>query len=303
MLPTTGPQIDPVLLGARAVLPALTVAVAILPWAWRKRGACQVDPDGSRAWALPLALGLGLFASYVGIHGWPPAAWYPDMKARLAWAGVAAGLFGLAQARLGLGRWAHLIFLGLCAFWLLWHWQLRGMWPPVRTAQWLLGWTLVVWVQTALLERVARRGEGPALPLLLCAGCCLSALVFLWAHAQSHARLAAGLASVLGLAGLVAFWRPRFSMARGGIATFALLYSGLALANHLTADLPSLALGLILVAPLGTWIATSPLLFTERPLLRVLLALLAVLLPVILAAWSTHAANPPYGVDDYLNSY
>ncbi len=86
-------DINPVKLALEGVVPSIVLATVALGLAWRiwladdpvrdgvAKGADR--PRAGVAWGAPLALGGGFFASYVGIHGWPPADWYPDMKARL----------------------------------------------------------------------------------------------------------------------------------------------------------------------------------------------------------------------------
>ena len=271
--------------------------------AWRFWSRKAPAFGASVAWGAPLALGGGFFASYVAIHGWPAADWYPDTKARVAWLGIAAAVFGLVQAGAQRAwRIPVLVFCAAASAWLLAHWWREELWDTRTTATWFVAATLGVYALWEGCESLARRRTGAALPLAWSLGAGLAAQSFYFAHSESHARMTSALASALGVAFVIGLRRGNLQLARGGTLVFVLLYAGMAVANRLTADLPPDAFALILVAPLAAWLAELPLLAGRRPVTRVVFTVLLVLAPLALAAWRAHAANPPLGMDAYMDS-
>ncbi|MFT7540047.1 MAG: hypothetical protein ACI9K5_001006 [Gammaproteobacteria bacterium] len=310
-------DINPVKLALEGVLPSIVAAVVVLGLAlriWRPDTRLgdheaaapvgpRVGPQGGMTWGAPLAIGVGFFASYVGIHGLPPLDWYPDMKARLAWVALAAAAFGVLRARSVHPKpWGNVCFFALASLYLLSHWSLRGHWPWTATLIWVVAATLTCTLQWFCLEKLATRLSGAGLSLCLCLCAGLASRSFFLAHAESHARMASGIAATLGVAAVFGLRRRNLALSRTGIATFVLLYTGLGLANHLTADLPPAALALILAAPVTLFLLELPALRGTKTWVRLVLGLVLVLIPVAYAAEITGDANPAYGADDYMRS-
>ena len=303
VLPLGLSDLDPIELALEGVVPSLIVAVLALGLAWRVWTRAQAPAGAGSAWGLPLALGVGFFATFQAMLGWPGADWYPDMKTRVAWVALAAAAFGLVQAgaqrawRLPAGGF----FLAASTY-LLAHWRLQGMWDWPTTLAWILGASLAATILYVSLEALAWRRGGAALPLALSVGTGTAALTYFLAHSENYARLASGLAAALGVAFVVGLRKPTLKLARGGVVAFVAIYGGLALAANRTADLPPLPLALVLVAPLCAWAGEFPPLRSARPRVRAVLVGLAVVLPLAAAVFLTRSANPATGADAYLES-
>lgn len=295
-------DVDPLELALEGVVPSALVALPILALAaraWSRRPA----PDGvAGAWGPPLALGLGFFAACVGVNQWPPADAYPDMKARMAWLALAAVVFGSVQAgaqralRVGVA-----LFYAGAAAWLVAHWYRQDVWDVGQLTLWMAFCTAAAFLAWELCERLALRRPGAGLALTWSLGAGLAAQCFYLAHAESHARMTSGIAVALGMAFLVGLRKPQLSLARGGVLCLVATWSGMALTNHLTAELPRLALVLVVLAPAGAWLGeAAP---SQRPRLRLALGLVGVLVPLGLAVWSTMDANDAGdAADAYLES-
>jgi hypothetical protein len=220
-----------------AVMPAI-LAGAALALAWR---VWRRDGDGNRgAWGGAAGLALAYAAGHLGLVGAPP---FPPVEATqwLFWLALLAGLWGamedrlrlLARVRLG-GRVILAIVLPV------------ALARPLVTYSWgagkgtlyvaLLG--IAVAALSWIVQRTAERRDGALVPALLLVVATGSAGLLVMSGSALLGQLAGLLAAASGAALVLAFWRPRVSLAGGGVTVAVLLLSGLWITGFFYAEMP-----------------------------------------------------------------
>jgi len=279
---------------ALGVLAPGAVAVLVLALAARLRQA-SAEPRTVAAWGAPLALGLAFTTGYVVTQGWPPLP--PQLvKHWLFYVGLGGGLFGVYEALAGQAKPFARVLCSAAAPIVLLGFMREHHWNRTESVLWTSGLAAALYAAWNALESLALRRSGGVLPLSfgLALALCAGTLHFSGASA-SLAALAAALVPALFACALLAWLRPGFTLARGGIAPYVLLHSGLLWAGRFASELGGWSFALSFLAPLGAW--SGELVPAGRPRLRTALQLgvpPAVSLAALLIARAA-APSSPYG--------
>ncbi|MFN0011787.1 MAG: hypothetical protein ACKVS8_09115 [Phycisphaerales bacterium] len=223
------PIVKNILLGIALPL-ALGTAGFALAW-WRRRGPATLDhPPGTPAahdptWMAPALLLIiysGLSPMLLGTTAFPPKAandWFPI-------AAVAAGLLGMMADSVRLHgaakwvvRWAVvvLLYLGVAIQ------AVRLRWTGQEDLLWIGGAasvTLAMWWCLARTTNGTRGASGPILSSGLCAAA--AAVLALTGNLRSAQGLGF-IAAATGGALLISWFRPRLTLARGGVHVPAIM--------------------------------------------------------------------------------
>lgn len=229
---------DPIELGlAGILLPAVIAGLSLaLGWrAWRR----DSEPSGHAAGAPALAL--AYLAAHLAVAG-PPASPLPGSErtpAGLDWLFWLVALFGLLltleRPLTRRGPWWSLA-LRLVAAALLVGGVLRMTfqreWSGWTEVAWLSGLALLLAVPWTVLEREAREHRGARSALVLWATAASLAIVAVLSGSAKLAQLSGAVAAALGAAVVLAWWRPRVSLAGGGVSLAVLTLFGVGLCAH-----------------------------------------------------------------------
>ncbi len=239
-----------VLLGL--VLPVVVCAVALIgvwrPW---RPGA----PIAGGLWAGALALGLGFVPAFLAVDPWPGlpphVTWH-----WIAWLAAVATAVGAAD---GLRRWpaparlsAGLALAAGCG------WLLVGDWVTHAWA-WRGATALIIAVLLITLNAAARRHKGASIPLSMGLAALGASIVLITSGNAKLAQLAGALTACLGVAVVLAWWRPDVSLARGGVPVVAVLLPGLVLSGYFVSwsEIDPWVFVLAAVAPAFVWVSGS----------------------------------------------
>ena len=210
------------------LLPALLAGV-LLAAAWR---AWRADEDTRAAWAGAPAIALGFLAGFAVVEGpgaLPSAGRTLGALDLIFWSVAAMGVVGLIEARVSRQRRSHVLL----------SWALAGLLlirvlsnsaevtKPVAVGL-ILGWLLLAWCA----ECVASERDGAQSPLALWASASGFAGVAALSGSVKLGQLGGALAAVLGATIVLAWWRPRFSLAGGGATLAAFTLVALILDAH-----------------------------------------------------------------------
>jgi hypothetical protein len=261
------------------LLPALAAALVVV--IARKTRRAEARDRG--AWGVALAPAVAFVISFGFEAGWP--GWpLPERWQWIAVLAAAAGLVGagstLAGPR-GLLNVAVALAVGAIAGWAIRLPGLDGVGPRAALAAVVLGAVL-------LLDPIAARRPGPALPIGLAVVLAALSFVLLRSHNAKLAMTAGALSASAGTIGALTLIRLAPAGSRAGTTVFAALLPTLAMTGFAYdyGDLPPWCFALPAVAPLLLWIAEAPAL-ARRPapatLLRVVLLLGPCLVAVLLA--------------------
>lgn len=293
---------DPWQLALAVLVPALCAGLVLgLGWkVWRGREA-QVDGR----WSSAPALALGYCAAALWLSG-PPASFLPGAERApasldwLFWLVIGGALLFPFEQRVG--RWRDLarVAFAVFAIELVLKSQFQGRWEGLSAVAWLVGLALIYNVLWAALVWLAARRAGASAPLV--AWLTASALAVLAALSGSAklGQLAAALAAGLGAATLLAWWRPRLSLAGGGAGMVALLLFGLGANAHVYSYTLAVDVLLVASAPLCACLAELPHLRRSKGWARTLMALGLAALPIAIALVRATLAFEP---DPYADGY
>ena len=266
----------------------------ILGLAWRVwRRESRVDA----AWAGAPAVGLGVLCGYVALVGSPPVPFGERVLSAeqwLAWmlalATVAFTLdaFGRAQT---LRTWGVRIALALLLLLTVLGTKLRHAWSGSEAAAWIAGLATGLCLLLAASEALARRRPGAAIPFVLGLPAVGLSVALVLGGSAFLAQLAGAVASTLGAAFVLAWWRPRLAFARGAAAIAILALFGVGLCGTFYNDLEPRAALCCAAAPLTAWVAE--LLPARRAARARLVRLVAVALPVAVALGLAALAYEP----------
>jgi len=281
---------------ARGVLAPALVAALVLVLAWRPWLSGARAPDGrwSGAPAIGLAFLVG-FAATIGPPRLPFAGGALSGQEWLAWIALAAGVPLAVAARPGRAA----VLRGLLTVALV-EGVLRAMfvhhWSGAPAILWFAGLALALNLHFWSAEALARRAPGAAMPLSWIVVGTGLALTSGLTGSTALAQLAGAATAALGPALVLAWWRPRFSLAGGAATMVVLVLFGIGLCARFYSSLPRLEASLLLCAPFLAWVAELPPLRSRRPRVRALARALAVLVPVAAAVTSAALAyeSDPY---------
>ncbi len=257
MLPPL-PPLD-ILLPA-VVWPALAGGVLLVA-AWRPWRREHARAGGT--WGGAVGLGASLLLSHGLMKGGWPGTVPPDQwqwLLHLVPVAMAVGIFDASRRWPEALRWTVHLSLGALTGWLLVGPWLEGFWL------WRIALGLNVVVLIRGLDEPLRRDGGPSLPLCLCVAAGGGSLLLVMSFNGRLALLGAALAACLGVAVVLAWWRPAVSLG-GGITVLAvalpgLLYSGCFLAFS---EIPRWTYVLVALGPLGIWAGELPPLKGRQP--------------------------------------
>ena len=239
-----------VLLGL--VLPVVLCATALIG-AWRpwRPGA----PIAGGLWAGAVALGIGFVPAFLAADPWPGlpphVTWH-----WIAWLAVVAAALGAAD---GLHRWplqvrlsAALALAAGCG------WLLVGDWVTHAWA-WRGTTALVIALLLVTLNASAQRHRGASVPLSMCLAALGASVVLILSGNAKLALLAGALAACLGVAVVLAWWRPEVSLARGGVPVVAVLLPGLVLSGYFLSwsEIAPWVFVLAAITPAFIWVSGS----------------------------------------------
>ncbi len=228
------------------VLPVI-VCAATLIGAW---GPWRPETP-RRLWPGAVALGLAFVPAFLAVDRWPGlpphVTWH-----WIAWLVPVAMIAGVVDALI---RWpTPLRLLGAVALAAMCGRALVGDWVdypwPWR------GVTAAVIAAVAVSVNVATdRRPGAAVPLSLCVAAVGASVVLIGSGSAKLAQLAGALAACLGVAVVLAWWRPTVSLSRGGTAVVSVLLPGLVLSGYFSSfsEIPPWVYVLAAVAPAFTW--------------------------------------------------
>lgn len=243
---------------AYAILfPALAAGLVwLISWpVWKRRNAGTPGHNGGAA-----ALTAGYITAYAVIMSWPP---FPPVSAsqRMFYLAIVIGFIGLGEAwwtrHIATRLTMRLCATALTAGYLL-HPLFRHTWGPIEGFLWLAGLTAATVITWASLEKLSERRSGMTLPLALWLTCALGAGSLALAGSTFLGQLAGALAAVFGVAAVIAFWVPGFSLSSGAVTAFVLLFSGLLWQGLFFAELPLASGPFLLLAPLAAWVGELP---------------------------------------------
>ncbi len=230
------------------VLPVVVCAATLLG-AWRPWRPDM--PIGGRLWGGAVALGLAFVPAFLAVERWPGVP--PHVTWHwIAWLVPVAMIAGVVDALvrwprplrlLGAATLAAVCGRALVGDWVDHAWPWRGM-----TAA-------VIAVVAVSVNAAAERRPGASVPLSLCVAALGASVVLISSGSAKLAQLAGALAACLGVAVVLAWWRPIVSLSRGGTAVVSVLLPGLVLSGYFSSfsEIPPWVYVLAAVAPAFTW--------------------------------------------------
>jgi hypothetical protein len=284
------PPISTILLGF--LVPALATAFGLAA-AWRVWDkSATVDGRWIGGPLFGLAFGMAFWNLRARPH-FPPGT--GDVIEWVFYLAVGLGILGFLDALLRPPVWLRAIGLLI-----LWRLVIRVMlWPLIPGSlilweEWIdfLGLAAIAWWWS--LETVTRESPGLAGPLLLLILSIGAAAILTSWHIVGSATAAAGAAAICVAATAAAAWRGRISLERGAATAIALPLLALLIHGYFfTSDTltpgQQFFAGLVLISPMLALAGDLPFAVKCRPLWRLAIRLLPVILAVgAAAAWSLH---------------
>lgn len=262
---------------APAVFAGAAVALAWRPW----RRSFEPAPAD---WGGPAAMWAGYAAGVTGLVGWPP---FPPREATqwLLYAALAAACWSFLRRFRPHGPAVEVAFrlvLGVGLAFSMLRPLITHRWGPgAGTLRALAAGALGAGVWSGV-EEAGRRRPGPAVPIALLVAAGGLGGVLALSGSVLLGQLAGVVAAALGVVTIAAWWRPSASLA-GGAGVVVLIHGGLTLAGLVYADVPPLAAGLALLAPLGALAAMLPAASGKDRTTAPILAAVAAGVPIALA--------------------
>lgn len=217
-------QLTPAMIFLGFVLPALIVAAG-LALAWRAwRYTCDCD---ARWIAAPL-IAAGVAVAFGRIEQAPPA-WPPGSDSAVNWIyyfAIALGVLGLLEGLLRPPLW-----LAAMVLFILFRLAVRAILAP-QAPRLIAPFNAEAWIDAATaaallwwlaMQHLARTAPGAATPIVLGILCAGWAVVLVTWHIIRSGELAGTLAAMCAAAAVVAIWRPRITLAGGGVTVIVLV--------------------------------------------------------------------------------
>ena len=240
----------------------------------------------TQPWGPALAIAGAFAAAFAGLRGAPP---FPprDAQTWLVYLGGTAVLIAVAATVTAKSRWrwgvvAVSVVLIAATVWLLGRSQIPILgWRHFLVRMAVIATCMVAW--WLLMDRLAARAKGVAVPLVLMITASVAALALVNAHSVFLGQLAGASAAALGAIMVAGLWFKNLSIARGGVLTLAVVLLGVILAGHFYADLSELDLILLPLAPLAAWAGEVKLVKNKRARIvaRVIAVLLILTIPLV----------------------
>lgn len=212
------------LLGVLA--PAL-IALAIMLIAWRP---WRSGPRRGE-WGGAVGLAAGYICAHIGLAG-PPRFTPAPVESWLVWIAIGGMAIGLIESRARGPWWGRLLWRAAAtagSVWLIVRLRvINEQWSVGEGLAWTAGLTvgaLVFWtLADALAERIEREGGGAGAALVLSGITGLgAAIIVLDGQTLVVGQFSGALAVALLACAALAWWKPRVSIARGGVAVVGLL--------------------------------------------------------------------------------
>ena len=247
----------------------------------------HVPPGRNRAtqqWGPALALAGAFAAAFVALRGRPRIP-PPDAQSWLVYFGGASVLIAIVATVVKKNRWRAIVFVAsvvliAATVWFTWRSQIPIFgWREFLIRMAIVAACIVAW--WLLIDRLAARVKGPAVPLVLTITASVAALVLVNAHSVFLGQLAGAVAASLGAMTVASLYFKKFTLAGGGVLTLAVLLLGVLLLGKVY-DLSYLDLTLLSAAPLAAWLGELPFKSKRaRFATRVLAVLLVLLIPLV----------------------
>lgn len=280
------------------ILPPIALALPIVLVAWRPLGRARSKPGGAlERLGGPLAIGLGYLAGHVALIGWPPLALDVELKHGLFYLALAATLGGVFEAGRGRASLGLRAVLALATPWYLLDFVREYRWGTGEGVLWTLGIGTGLWLLLGATEVLAGRRSGALSPSAWLLTGCLGAGALHASGSSSLAQLTGAWTSVAGVLVVAAALRPRVSLSGGAGLPLVLLLAGGVLGGHYTGELAATSTLLLLLAPLGPWLAGASRPAGAPSSRRFALGLLVSVSLAGAALWIEIAGRPvdPYG--------
>jgi hypothetical protein len=240
-----------------------------------------------------LAIGLGYLVAQVMLVGFPrPPFTEAEVPARdwVAW--LVVGAIVLAPVRLSpaLARWSGPLYMALFSL-LVFKLVLGRALPPDAGGMILrLGLTFAMYIVWNVVERVALRSTGAAVPVGLVVAGSGIAICALASHVAVFAQLTGAVCAGLGAAAVLGWIDKGFRLPVGAVAVAMIVFAG-ALVNTSVYDLPRASAALLVVAILAPGVTEIGKLHDLSPAKRGLLALVAAAVPAAVAILIAQSAS------------
>lgn len=240
----------------------------------------------TQPWGPALAIAGAFAAAFVGLRGKPNLP-PRDAQTWLVYLGAASVLIAVAATVTAKSRWRWGVVIASVALiaatvWFIGRTQIPIIgWRDFLVRMAVIAGCMVVW--WLLVDRLAARTKGPAVPLVLMTTASVAALALVNAHSVFLGQLAGASAAALGAIMVLSLWFRKLSIAHGGVLTLAVVLLGVILAGHFFADLSMLDLILLAAAPLAAWVGEVKLIKSKRArfAVRVIAVLLVLTIPLV----------------------
>jgi hypothetical protein len=278
-------QLTPAMIFLGFVLPALIVGVG-LALAWRAwRGECAADGR----WIAGPLFAAALVVAFPRIEqAWP--TWPPGTGSAvflLFYFAIALGVLGFFEGLLRPPLWLAALLLLL-----VWRLMVRAIIAPqvprliseFNAEAWIDAATAAALLWWLAMQQLARTVRGAATPIVLGILCAGWAVVLVTWHIIRSGELAGTLAVLCATAAVVSIWRPRITLATGGVSVVVLVLLGVIVHAYFYTDdtfspQQQVRTAILLASPLLAFAGDLPGIRTARPSWR----LAARVVPVILA--------------------
>jgi hypothetical protein len=240
--------------------------------------------SATQPWGPSLAIAVAFVAAYAGLRGRPP---FPprDAQTWLLYLGGVSVLLAIAATLVTKTPWRVLLLIASIALIAASVWfTLRSRIPIIGWQKYVIGMALVAagiagwwW----LVDRLAARTNGPAVPLVLMLTCSVAALALVNGDSVLLGQLAGAVAAALGAIMVAALYFKKLSVARGAVLTLAVVFFGVLLIGYIY-GVSRLDIGLLAIAPLTAWLGELPLKSKRtRFTVRIVVVLLILLVPLV----------------------
>ena len=280
-----------------SVLLPVFISGTILFIAWRGWRRSEPIPNGT--WGGPIALGLGYGVGHIGTIGFPP---FPAVEATqwLLYFAFAATVFSLLESRWGKSGFVCFLIRGMLSAaipWLLLRSMLKHTWAPIEGVAWLLGLSGAVFAFWILLDAAMEHHTGVTSPLTLLIVTLGSSVVLVLSGSALLGQLAGILGAAVGASLIVAWWRPKLTFAGGMVPVVAAMLAGLWLNGYFYAEAPAASILPLAIAPAMVWVRKLAPMRKLGSRGETVIAVAAVLAPVVLAVALAFQASPPIDYD------
>jgi hypothetical protein len=240
-----------------------------------------------------LAIGAGYLVCHVTRVGMPPVPFgSTQVPARdwIAWIVLAAIVLAPIRLVPALQRWSGPLYLALFSVLVIRFVLGNALGADLTSMMERLGLTFVLYVVWNLLERLSALSTGPALPVGLIAAGSGVALCAFFTSSELLAQQCGAVCAGLGAAAVMGLIDRDFRLPVGAIAVALIVCAG-ALVICAIYGLSPIAVVLLVVAFVATWVSQMGRMSSLTPIRRAIVALAAAGVPAGIAVLIAHAAN------------